>query len=152
MWLVAMTCGSVGAIVAASAGPTAFTGGLRTPARCLRSLTELDSGISLIRAGAGDALPNLLLYLPAGFLLTILTRRAGGTFVSLVVLSAAIEVGQGLIGRSCTSADWMTNSLGAALGAGAGAVLLLVLPVGASGAGGGSASSGDTVPVGRGAS
>ncbi len=69
---------------------------------------------------------NILLFVPAGLLVSMLTRRAAWTVVGLVPFSFVIELAQGFMGsHSCTNADWWANSLGASLGA---AVALLAKP------------------------
>ncbi|WP_282203196.1 VanZ family protein [Kitasatospora fiedleri] len=68
---------------------------------------------------AAQGLLNIGLFLPAGLLWTLLTRRPPLAFAGLVLLSGCIELVQAVtpgIGRSCDSADWEANLLGAAVG------------------------------------
>jgi glycopeptide antibiotics resistance protein len=65
-----------------------------------------------------DGLPNAVLYVPAGLLLTSLFRRAGVVMVGLVGLAVIIELCQGLFtDRACQVSDAAANLLGAGLGA-----------------------------------
>lgn len=126
-WLIALTCGAVGVILVASLGPESLAGRGGFRGGCLRSLSRLGSGIALLRAGENDAWANVLLYLPAGLFLTLLVKKVAAPLIGLVLLSGAIEYAQGPIGRSCTSADWITNGVGAAAGVALGAAILLAV-------------------------
>jgi VanZ family protein len=67
-----------------------------------------------------ESLANMVLFIPLALALTAATDRALLAFAVGTGLSAAIEVAQWLvpaIGRSCTTTDWVANSVGAALGA-----------------------------------
>lgn len=127
-WFVGLTVGAVGAILAATLGSDTLEGSRIAWRVCVLSLLDFRDGVAAIPGGvAADALPNVILYIPAGFLVALLTRRPVLTFVGLVALSAGIEIVQPYLGRACTSTDWMTNSAGALLGvAGAIAVRSLV--------------------------
>jgi VanZ family protein len=67
-----------------------------------------------------EPLANIVLFLPLTLTLTVLTGRPAPAFLAGLSLSLVIELMQWAvpaIGRSCTSTDWVANSLGAALGA-----------------------------------
>lgn len=86
------------------------------PQNCAGSLVAFPHVHALF--GTHDGLLNVLLFLPAGVLLPLLTGRPARTAGCLVLLSFAIEVAQGVMGNhSCTSADWWANSFGALVGA-----------------------------------
>lgn len=62
---------------------------------------------------------NLVLFVAPTLLVALATRRPAVTFVAACALSAAIEGLQALVpamGRSCDTTDWLSNSIGAAIG------------------------------------
>ncbi|MFB7382884.1 VanZ family protein [Kitasatospora purpeofusca] len=68
-----------------------------------------------------QGLMNIALFVPAGFLVSLLSRRPVSTGVGLVLLSAVVEAVQAVtpgVGRSCDTADLWDNALGAAVGCG----------------------------------
>jgi glycopeptide antibiotics resistance protein len=72
-----------------------------------------------------DGWLNVALYLPAGALLTAVTRRPVLTVACLAGLSMGVEVWQALtLARTCAAHDVVANTLGAALGAAIGAVAI----------------------------
>lgn len=70
--------------------------------------------------GAVELMANVILFAPVALVAGIATKRP---LVALLIASgaaAAIEVVQAIIpalGRSCSTNDWLSNTLGAALGA-----------------------------------
>jgi glycopeptide antibiotics resistance protein len=124
-WLAAASLMSISGIIAVTLTPASSSYALGSPANCVRSILNIAEGFSLLRDG-NDVWANILLFMPAGFLLATLTRRPGLTISGLVVLSGLIETFQGEIGRSCTATDWLANSLGAGAGAAVAAGLLLL--------------------------
>ncbi|MDT8368401.1 MAG: VanZ family protein [Longimicrobiales bacterium] len=67
--------------------------------------------------GVADAIMNVVLFLPLGFLLSLLTRAPLRTLAALVFFSVAVEVAQLWIpGRYSSSGDVISNSVGAATG------------------------------------
>lgn len=77
-------------------------------------------GWDLPTLGAVELMANVILFAPVVLLAGIATRRP---FVSLLVASgasAAVEAVQAIapvLGRSCSTNDWFSNTLGAILGA-----------------------------------
>ncbi|WP_300678966.1 VanZ family protein [Nocardioides sp.] len=72
---------------------------------------------------------NVVLFVAPILLATVALRRPLLAFASGSTLSAAIEAFQALVpalGRSCSTNDWMTNTMGAALGAVLGGLALLL--------------------------
>jgi len=72
---------------------------------------------------------NLVLFVAPVLLAGVATRRPGAVLVAASALSAVIEGLQALapaIGRSCDTTDWLSNTIGAAIGA---AIALLALRV-----------------------
>lgn len=62
---------------------------------------------------------NLVLFVAPALLVAVATRRPALTFVAACLLSAGIEAFQALVpamGRSCDTTDWLSNSIGAAIG------------------------------------
>ncbi|MEP7762609.1 VanZ family protein [Sanguibacter sp. 25GB23B1] len=67
-----------------------------------------------------EPLANIILFVPLTLALTAATRRpwsafAIGTGASLLI--ELLQLGLPMIGRSCTSTDWVANTVGAGLGA-----------------------------------
>jgi hypothetical protein len=70
--------------------------------------------------GAVELVANVVLFAPVALLAGVLTRRPAATFLVASAASAAIEVVQAFataLGRSCSTDDWLSNTLGALLGA-----------------------------------
>lgn len=65
----------------------------------------------------GERLANIGLYLPLGFLATLIWRRPGWSIAGGAALSFAIELWQAVIGRGGDLNDVLHNSAGTALGA-----------------------------------
>lgn len=126
-WLTGLAVGAVGVILAATLGPDMLNDPIMSLRGCVESLLDFRGDLRAISEGlVADALPNVILYLPAGFLVAVLTRRPVLTLLSLIALSAGVEIVQPYLARSCTSTDWMSNSAGALVGV-AGAVVLTLL-------------------------
>jgi VanZ family protein len=112
----------VGASAAVIAALTLLPDGTRTVAGCELPFSPADlSGV--------EPLANVVLFLPLTLALSSATRQPVPTFLAGLCLSAAIELlqwGVPAIGRSCTVADWVANTIGAALGAALAALGLLL--------------------------
>lgn len=70
--------------------------------------------------GRVELMANVILFVPPVLLAAIASRRPLVAFLGGVVGSAAVELAQALLpalGRSCDTNDWLTNSIGAAIGA-----------------------------------
>ena len=81
--------------------------------RCL-----VDGGLAHLVAP--EPLANVVLFVPLVLLAGIRTRRPLAMFLAGSALSALIETIQALVpvlGRSCTTGDWLANSAGALTGA-----------------------------------
>ncbi|HTH05531.1 MAG TPA: VanZ family protein, partial [Ilumatobacteraceae bacterium] len=77
-----------------------------------------DVGIDWFGSGWIEFGANILMFVPLGFLLSLLFRRPWVGVVLAVVLSAVAEVAQIIIpSRQPTLRDILANTLGAALGA-----------------------------------
>ena len=82
-----------------------------------------------LRLGAVESIANIILFIPPVLLAGVALRKpllalAGGT-----VLSALIELLQLAVpafGRSCDTSDWITNTIGAVVGAGLAGIALLL--------------------------
>lgn len=75
-------------------------------------------GWSFIRTGHVDAAYNVLLFIPLGFLMTLLFRRRWVGVLIALVLSLSVELVQTLLPqRTASLRDVLTNSVGAAIGA-----------------------------------
>lgn len=76
---------------------------------------------SLPTPGRVELFANLVLFVAPVFLAAVATRRPALMFVVGSGVSVVIEVVQAVvlpIGRSCDTTDWLSNTLGAAVGAG----------------------------------
>ena len=74
---------------------------------------------SLPPFGAVELMANIVLLIPPTLLLGVATRRPLVVLAAASGLSALIEITQALVpelGRSCSTNDWLMNSIGAALG------------------------------------
>ncbi|HSE09807.1 MAG TPA: VanZ family protein [Nocardioidaceae bacterium] len=79
--------------------------------------------------GLLNLLGNVVMFAPVGFLASIGTRlRFRGVVGACLVLSAAVEVLQLMLGRSLDVDDVLLNTLGGAAGAALGLALLATLP------------------------
>jgi len=94
------------------------------PGRVRACVAPGSVGSGLATAGG---LLNVVLYVPAAIALYRLTHRATRVVLGLAVLSAAVELVQPLIGRSCQAADWIANTSGALAGAALGVLALALL-------------------------
>lgn len=114
-WLVGRTRLTVILLVAAGAVMTALT--LAPTSRELK--VGCAAEWSLPTLGAVELIANLVLFTPIVLLAGIATGRPILMIVAGSGLSALIEVMQAFIpalGRSCSTNDWLYNSLGALLG------------------------------------
>jgi hypothetical protein len=112
--LAGLAVASLGCIPVLTLYPAGPLG--RYPQNCAGSLLAFPGLAPLL--GTHDGLLNILLFVPAGTLVSAFTRRPAMTVASLILLSFVVEVVQGLLGsHSCTNVDWWANSLGAFLGA-----------------------------------
>jgi hypothetical protein len=72
------------------------------------------------QGGAVELMANLVLFVPPALLFGVALRRPLLVLVGAGATSALIEVLQAfatVLGRSCSTNDWLYNTLGAALGA-----------------------------------
>lgn len=77
--------------------------------------------------GAVELVANVVLFAPVVLLAGVLTRRPLLALLAASATSAVIEVVQAfatVLGRSCSTNDWLSNTLGAVLGAVLAAVAL----------------------------
>lgn len=112
--LAALAVASVGVILLVTLYPAGPLG--HFPQNCAGTLLAFP-GVRALFA-TPDGLLNVLLFLPAGLLVSLVTGRSAATTAGLAMLSFTIEVAQGVMGNhSCSNADWWANSLGALLGA-----------------------------------
>jgi hypothetical protein len=91
-----------------------------SPGRAVEAITEAVRGLGFpgVRQGWVEFGANIVLFLPFGFLLTLLWRRPWLGVLVAVGVSVAAEVAQtALDGRFATPRDVLANSLGALLGA-----------------------------------
>jgi glycopeptide antibiotics resistance protein len=68
---------------------------------------------------AVESMANILLFAPVAILAGVRWRRPATAILGASVLSAVIELIQALvpaIGRACDTSDWITNTIGAAVG------------------------------------
>lgn len=73
---------------------------------------------------------NVVLFVVPALLATVAWRRPLLALLGGVATSAGIEAFQGtvtLLGRSCSTNDWMANSIGTAIGAGLGVIALITV-------------------------
>lgn len=79
--------------------------------------------------GAVEMIANIVLFVPAVLLAAVLTGRPWLVFIAGCGAAALIETVQALLpvlGRSCSTSDWLANALGALLGAVLAAVALWI--------------------------
>ena len=77
--------------------------------------------------GAVELMANVVLFVPPVLLLGVAIRRPWVVGFAASALSVVIEVAQALVtalGRSCSTNDWLSNTLGAVLGAAIAALAL----------------------------
>lgn len=77
--------------------------------------------------GAVELMANVVLFVPPVLLFGVASRRPGAVWLGASAVSGLIEVTQASVpalGRSCSTNDWLANSLGAALGAAIAALAL----------------------------
>jgi len=114
-----------GVLLCLAAALIVFTTLIPDPTRIVAGCELPFAFTDLIRV---DSLANILLFVPLTLAMTVLTRRRLLAFAVGTGASAAIELAQWLaptLGRSCTSTDWIANTLGAALGVGLASLGLL---------------------------
>ncbi|WP_370324920.1 VanZ family protein [Euzebya sp.] len=79
--------------------------------------------------GAVELMANVVLVVPAGLIFGVASRRPLRVALGASALSCLIELIQAVVpalGRSCSTGDWLANTIGAALGAGVAALVLVV--------------------------
>ncbi len=84
---------------------------------------------SLPTLGAVELMANVVLFVPAVLLLAVASRRPIVVLLGASATSALIELVQAVVpalGRSCSTNDWLSNTLGAVLGACLAAVALVL--------------------------
>nr|WP_227464316.1 VanZ family protein [Nocardioides lijunqiniae] len=77
--------------------------------------------------GRVELAANVVLFVAPVLLAAVVLGRWGPALLAGVALSAAIETVQALVpalGRSCSTNDWLSNSIGAVVGAGLGMLAL----------------------------
>ena len=82
---------------------------------------------SLPTPGRVELMANVVLFVGPALLAGVAARRPALAFVCLSGLSGALEALQALVaglGRSCDTTDWVSNTIGAAIGAGLAAAAL----------------------------
>jgi hypothetical protein len=97
------------------------TGGSQVAANCVVNRDVFEPFTTV------QGLLNMAMFVPAGLLGTLVTRRVAFPVCVGVALSAVIETAQGAIpaiGRACDTSDLVTNSAGALLGAFCGLLLV----------------------------
>ncbi len=91
----------------------------------LRAFDRCDVAWTLPTVGRVELAANVVLFVAPALFAAVATRRPLLVFVATSMLSALIETVQALIpaiGRSCSTNDWLSNTIGAAIG-----VLLAVI-------------------------
>lgn len=76
-------------------------------------------GLPYLAPTAVESIANILLFVPVTFLVGLRWARPLSAIILGSALSAMIEATQGLvvsIGRACDTSDWVTNTIGAAIG------------------------------------
>lgn len=119
---------SVGVILAGTLTPVVVGGGLERshPGTCDLTRVGLPSMLQL--TGSGDALGNIIMFVPLGFAIAVLpwSRRMAAVLLGAAALPFVIEATQLLViplGRTCESADVVDNLTGLVIGLAAGAVV-----------------------------
>ncbi|WP_315092928.1 VanZ family protein [uncultured Cellulomonas sp.] len=70
--------------------------------------------------GAVELMVNVILFAPVALLAGVLTRRPVAALLGASAASLVVEAVQAFVtvlGRSCSTDDWLSNTLGALLGA-----------------------------------
>ncbi|MBO0842146.1 MAG: VanZ family protein [Nocardioides sp.] len=86
----------------------------------------------LPQLGAVELMANVVLFAPLVLLAGVRWRRPLVALLAATAVSALIEVAQAFtpaLGRSCSSDDWLSNTLGALLGAVLALVALRIAPM-----------------------
>lgn len=84
-------------------------------------------GWALPTFGRVELMANVILVVPPVLLAAVATRRPFLALLAGVAASAAIETVQALVpalGRSCDTTDWLSNTIGAIVGAALGAAAI----------------------------
>jgi len=116
VWLVKrtrMTAMLLGAAVLGTAALTLYPEGDPNP------VITCNAGLPYLAPTAVESIANIVLFIPVTFLASLLWRRPLVAVLGASALSAFIEMTQALvpvIGRACDTRDWITNTIGAAVG------------------------------------
>lgn len=84
-----------------------------------RAFDRCEVAWTLPTAGRVELAANVVLFVAPALFAAVATRRPALAFVAASALTALIETVQGLIpaiGRSCSTNDWLSNTVGAAIG------------------------------------
>lgn len=84
-----------------------------------RAFQRCEVAWTLPTVGRVELAANVVLFVTPALFAAVATRRPALTFVAASVLSVLIETVQALmtvIGRSCSTDDWLSNTIGAAVG------------------------------------
>ena len=84
-----------------------------------RAFDRCEVAWTLPTAGRVEQAANVVLFVAPALFAAVATRRPALAFVAASALTALIETVQGLIpaiGRSCSTNDWLSNTVGAAIG------------------------------------
>lgn len=79
--------------------------------------------------GRAELMANVLLFVAPTLLAGVAARRPWLVLLGATVLSGAVEAFQALVpalGRSCDTTDWLSNTIGAVVGAGLAAAALVL--------------------------
>lgn len=90
-----------------------------------RAFERCEVAWTLPTVGRVELAANVVLFVAPALFAVVATRRAGLVFTAASAFAALIEAVQALvpaIGRSCSTNDWLSNTIGAAIG-----VLLAVI-------------------------
>jgi ElaB/YqjD/DUF883 family membrane-anchored ribosome-binding protein len=84
-----------------------------------RTFERCEVAWTLPTVGRVELAANVVLFVTPPLFAAVATRRPAVAFVAASVLTALIETVQALvpaIGRSCSTNDWLSNTIGAAIG------------------------------------
>ena len=84
-----------------------------------RAFERCEIAWALPTFGRVELAANVVLFVAPALFAAVATRRPMLTLLAVSVLSALIETVQALVpalGRSCSTNDWLSNSIGAAIG------------------------------------
>jgi VanZ family protein len=84
-----------------------------------RAFERCEVAWMLPTVGRVELAANVVLFVAPALFAAVATRRPALAFVAASVLTALIETVQALvpaIGRSCSTNDWLSNTIGAAIG------------------------------------